>query len=151
RVTATHGALRLAAGATVLDARLSRDTPAASGDGAGLRGDPLPNVPTLTWVVSADLRRRAGGGTLTVGAVASGNGGFATTFSAQAAYREYTPARTLADVYALYRRGGWSARLGIDNVADAVAPARIVSSAFGVRQVYSARPRTVTLTLAREY
>lgn len=150
QASATAGAWRLAAAATWLAARLAADAVPGTMEGTGHRGDRLPHVPALSWMASADTRLRAGAGaTVMLGALASGSGAFFSAFGADNPYRERTPARLLVDLYALYRRDTWSARLGIDNVADATAPARVFSSAFGERQIYSARPRTLMLTVSR--
>ncbi|MEH3047237.1 TonB-dependent receptor [Sphingomonas adhaesiva] len=148
RATANTGAWRFAVAGTWLSARLAADAVPGTMEGTGRRGDRLPQVPALSWVASADTRLRTGAqASVMLGALASGSSGFFSAFGADNPYRERTPGRMLVDLYALYRRGAWSARLGVDNVADASAPSRIFSSAFGERQVYAARPRTVTLTM----
>ncbi|MEH3101480.1 TonB-dependent receptor [Sphingomonas adhaesiva] len=148
RVATALAGWRLAVAATWLSARLAADAMPNTMEGTGRRGDRLPLVPALTWVASADRRWRAGpGASVTLGALASGSSGFFSAFGADNPFRERTPARMLLDLYASYQRGGWSIRLGVDNVADALAPSRVFSSAFGERQVYSARPRTTTLTI----
>lgn len=148
RAAATLAGWRVAAAATWLSARLAADAAPGTMEGTGRRGDRLPQVPALSWVASADTRLSAGAGaSVLLGALASGSGAFFSAFGSDNPYRQRTPARWLLDLYATYRRGAWSARLGVDNVADAVAASRIFSSAFGERQVYSPRPRTMTLTL----
>ncbi len=148
RVGTVFDGWRLTLAATWLAARLAADATPNTMEGAGRRGDRLPQVPALSWVASADRRWRAGpGASVTLGVLASGSSAFFSAFGEDNPFRVRTPARMLLDLYSSYQRGGWSARLGIDNVADALAPSRVFSSAFGERQVYSARPRTVTLTM----
>ena len=57
----------------------------------------------------------------------------------------------LVDAYLTYRHEGWSARLGVDNLFDALAPSRISSSNFGIGQIYAARPRTITIGFTRRF
>ncbi len=153
RVAWTGSRLRASVTAAYVDARLAADTLLGTSEGVGRRGDHLPYVPHITyamlwdWAVDAphDIAQWVLGGAM------SGNGATHSTFSLQNRYHERTPARMLVDGYLLYQREQWSARLGIDNVFDALAPSRISSSDFGVGQTYVARPRTVTIGLTRQF
>jgi outer membrane receptor protein involved in Fe transport len=141
--------LHATATAALVDARLTADTLLGTSDGVGHRGDRLPNVPRLSyaflwdWLFSGSADMVA----WTLGGAVSGNGPVRSTFNRESVYFERTPGRVLADAYLLHRRGDWSLRIGVDNLFDALAPARTTSSTFGLRQTYAARPRTATFSI----
>ena len=145
--------LRATATAALVDARLTADTLLGTGEGVGHRGDRLPNVPRIAYTLLWDWR--LGGGidpaAWTIGGALSGNGPVRSTFNRQSPFYERTPGRVLADAYLLYRRGHWSLRLGVENMFDALAPTRISSSMFGLRQSYPARPRTATFSIGKRF
>ena len=153
RVAWSGARVRLSATAAYVDARLTADTLLGTSDGVGQRGDRLPNVPRVTYALLWDWAIDASPDAAhwTLGGALGGNGAMHSTFSRDSAFHERTPARVLVDAYLLYRRGAWSARLGVDNMFDALAPSRISSSNFGIGQIYAARPRTVTLGLTRRF
>ena len=144
---------RFALSAAIVDARLAADTLTGTSDGVGHKGDRLPNVPVVTWAAIADwtVAGAPGGVIWTAGGGISGNGASWSTFNRDAAYRERNPARVIADAYVSARHGAWTARLGADNLFDALAPARVTSSGFALHQLYVARPRTITLGLERAF
>lgn len=153
RVAWTGSRLRASATAAYVDARLAADTLLGTSEGVGQRGDHLPNVPRVTYALLWDWAIDAPHDTAAwvLGGAVSGNGATHSTFSRRNRYHERTPPRVLVDAYLLYQRARWSARLGIDNLFDALAPSRISSSDFGVGQTYVARPRTVTIGLTRHF
>ncbi|ONF96980.1 TonB-dependent receptor domain-containing protein [Sphingomonas jeddahensis] len=141
--------LRASATAAFVDARLTADTLLGTSDGVGHRGNRMPNVPRVSYALLWDWLFAGGGDTdaWTIGGAVSGNGPSQSTFNASSVFFERTPARVLADAYLLHRRGDWSFRLGVDNLFDALAPSRVTSSMFGLRQTYTVRPRTATLSI----
>lgn len=141
RASVIAGPVRLAMAGSFTDARLGRDTPLGTTEGFGRRGDPLPNLPRWAWLVSGDARL----GRWTLGADVGGNSAAPTGFNAANPYYTYTPARTEVATRADWRSGRWQIGVNIDNLFDAVAPVRLLSSAFGERQLYTARPRTISL------
>ena len=153
RVAWSGGRVRASATAAYVDARLAADTLLGTSDGVGHRGDRLPNVPRITYALLWDWALDAAPDTArwTLGGAVSGNGATRSTFSRDNPYHERTPARVLVDAYVTYRREGWSARLGVDNLFDALAPSRISSSNFGIGQIYAARPRTITIGFTRRF
>ena len=144
------GRARVSAGISWIAARLAADTLLGTSEGVGHRGDRLPNIPAVTLMLSGEVRSR-GARPLTVGAALAATGATRSTFNASSPYHERTPARATVDLFARWSARAWSARLGIDNIADATAITRVQSSAFGERQVYTVRPRTVSLSVTRSY
>lgn len=153
QLTWTERRWRVALSASVVDARLAADTLLGTSDGVGHEGDRLPNIPTLTYAALWDwtILDHRDGTTLALGGGVTGNGASESTFNSDSAYREHNPARVLADLYLTARRGRWTARVGADNLFDALAPGRITSSGFALHQVYVARPRTITLGMTRRF
>lgn len=141
--------LRASATAAMVDARLTADTLLGTSDGVGHRGNRMPNVPRISYALLWDflLIGREEGEAWTVGGAVSGSSATRSTFNHRSVFFERTPARVLADAYLLRRLGDWSFRLGVDNLFDALAPSRVTSSMFGLRQTYTARPRTATLSI----
>jgi iron complex outermembrane receptor protein len=74
-----------------------------------------------------------------------------TAFNDRSTYYEVTPARFVIDANADIRLAQWRAGIGIRNLLNAVGANRLTSSAFGERQLYSSAPRTVTLSLDRDF
>lgn len=141
--------LRASATAALVDARLTADTLLGTSDGVGHRGDRLPNVPRLSYALLWDWLLVGGveGRAWTIGGAVSGTGASRSTFNRGSIFSERTPAHVLADAYLLHRRGDWSLRLGLDNLFNALAPSRVSSSMFGLRQTYPTRPRTATFSI----
>ncbi|MBJ6121494.1 TonB-dependent receptor [Sphingomonas sp. BT553] len=147
RSTVTAGPLRLIAAASLSDARLGADTVLGTSEGMGRKGDRLPNVPRIAYLLSAEatLPPPAPGDRLIAGIDVSGNDASPTGFNAGNPYFAHTASRTEVALRAGYEHGSWQVDLNIDNALNAVAPVRLFSSAFGERQLYSARPRTISL------
>jgi outer membrane receptor protein involved in Fe transport len=141
RASVIAGPIRLAAAGSFTDARLGQDTPLGTTEGFGRRGDRLPNLPRWAWLISGDTRL----GPWTLGTDVGGNSASPTGFNAANPYYTFTPPRTEVAARADWRSGHWWAGVNIDNMFDAVAPVRLLSSAFGERQLYTARPRTISL------
>jgi len=135
------GRFRLAAAASFTDARLGEDTLLGTTEGMGRRGDRLPNLPQWAYLVSGEARL----GPWTLGADVSGNDAAPTGFNAGNAYYRHTGARIEVAAHAGWQAGRWRLDANVDNLFDAIAPVRLQSSAFGERQLYSARPRTLSL------
>lgn len=144
---------RVAVSSALVDARLAADTLLGTSDGVGHRGDRLPNTPAVTYAILADWTiATAPNGTIwTLGGGVTGSGASRSTFNRDSAYAERTPARLVADLYLVARFAGWNARVGVDNLFDALASARVSSSGFGLGESYVARPRTMTLGLGRAF
>lgn len=140
------GPARVSAALTWVDARLAADTLLGTSDGVGQRGDRLPNIPSVTLALSAELRLSRSLSSPVAGAALAFAGATQSTFNQSSSYYERISRRATVDLYAQWTARPWSVRLGIDNTFDARAVTRIQSSAFGEQQVYAARPRTVTLS-----
>jgi outer membrane receptor protein involved in Fe transport len=154
RVSLATGNVQMAAIASWTNARLAQDTLLGTSEGRGHAGDRLPNVPALAFTITMDgnwVVDESRNLWLSVGSVTSGSGATVSTFDQASLYRERTPPRFQLDLYAQLQRGGWSMRLGIDNLLDSASPTRVLSNAFGERQIYGARPRTMTLTVSRSW
>lgn len=148
----TLGAIRLTVSANYTDARLSKDHLVSTTDGAGKRGDPLPNVPRLAYAIGAQTSLVvAGGKVATFGVDAVGATRTPTAFNDLGTYYEETPARFVIDANADIRLAQWRAGIGIRNVLNAVGANRLTSSAFGERQLYSSAPRTLMLSIDRDF
>lgn len=149
--TAPHW--RVALSTAVVDARLADDTLLGTSEGIGHAGDRLPNTPAVTFAMLADwtFAEASAGRAWTLGGGVSGNGASRSTFNRDSVYAERTPARAIADLYLSTRRHDWTTRIGVDNLFDARAPARVSSSGFGIGQTYVARPRTITLAMRRSF
>lgn len=146
------GAVRLTGSANYTDARLGEDQPVDTTDGAGRRGDRLPNVPRLAYAVGAQTSTLvAGGKVATFGIDAVGATRVRTAFNDRSTYYEVTPARFVIDATADIRLAQWRAGIALRNVLNAVGANRLTSSAFGTRQLYSSAPRTVMLSLDRDF
>ena len=146
------GTVRLTGSANYTYARLGEDQPVDTADGAGRRGDPLPNVPRLGYAVGAQTSILvAGGKVATVGIDAVGATRVPTAFNDRSPYYEVTPARFVIDANADIRLAQWRAGISVRNVLNAVGASRLTSSAFGERQLYSSAPRTVMLSLDRDF
>ncbi len=145
------GAVRLTGSANYTDARLGHDQTVATTDGAGRRGDPLPNVPRLAYAMGVQTSLLAGGKVATFALDAVGATRVPTAFNDRSTYYEVTPARFVIDANADIRLAQWRAGIGIRNLLNAVGANRLTSSAFGERQLYSSAPRTVTLSLDRDF
>lgn len=145
------GAIRLTGSANYTYARLGEDQPVGTTDGAGRRGDPLPNVPRLGYAAGAQASMLvAGGKVATFGIDALGATRVPTAFNDRSTYYEVTPARFVIDANADIRLARWRAAISVRNVLNAVVANRLTSSSFGERQFYSSAPRTVTLSLDRD-
>lgn len=146
------GVIRLTGSANYTYARLGEDQPANTADGAGRRGDPLPNVPRLGYALGAQANILMAGGKLaTFGVDAVGATRVPTAFNDRNTYYEVTPARLVIDASSDIRLAQWRAGISIRNVLNAVGATRLTSSAFGERQLYSSAPRTVILSLDRDF
>lgn len=146
------GAVRLTGSANYTYARLGEDQPVNTTDGAGRRGDPLPNVPRLAYAVGAQTSLSvAGGKVVTVGVDAVGATRVRTAFNDSSTYYEVTPTRFVIDANADIRLAQWRAGIAVRNLLNAIGPNRLTSSAFGERQLYSSAPRTVMLSLDRDF
>ncbi len=142
RGTAGVGPVRLVASIAYTYARLTADTMLGTSDGIGHRGDRMPNVPRLAWLVGTDATIARG---IEAGVTAGGNDSAPTGFDTANPYYARTAARIEVGAHAGIADGPWRFDVNIDNLFDAVAPVRLLSSAFGERQLYSARPRTLSL------
>jgi iron complex outermembrane receptor protein len=152
KASLTLGAIRLTGSANYTDARLSKDQLLSTTDGAGKRGDPLPNVPRLAYGLGAQTSVVvAGGKVATFGVDAVGATRTPTAFNDLGSYYEETPARFVIDANADIRLTQWRAGIGIRNVLNAVGATRLTSSAFGERQLYSSAPRTLMLSIDRDF
>jgi len=146
------GAVRLTGSANYTHARLGEDQPVNTIDGAGRRGDPLPNVPRLAYAVGAQTSLSvAGGKVVTLGVDAVGATRVRTAFNDRSTYYEVTPARFVIDANADIRLAQWRAGIAVRNLLNAIGANRLTSSAFGERQLYSSAPRTVMLSLDRDF
>ncbi|TXC70605.1 hypothetical protein FSB78_06385 [Sphingomonas ginsenosidivorax] len=146
------GAVRLTGSANYTDARLGEDQPVDTTDGAGRRGDPLPNVPRLAYAMGVQTSVPvAGGKVATFGVDAVGATRVRTAFNDRSTYYAVTPARFVIDANADIRLAQWRAGIGVRNLLNAVGANRLTSSAFGTRQLYSSAPRTVMLSLDRDF
>ena len=146
------GAMRLTGSANYTDARLGEDQAVSTTDGAGRRGDPLPNVPRLTYALGVQTSTAIAGGKVATFAVdAVGATRVRTAFNDRSTYYAVTPARFVIDATADIRLAQWRAGVALRNVLNAVGANRLTSSAFGTRQLYSSAPRTVMLSLDRDF
>ncbi|MBB3347217.1 TonB-dependent receptor [Sphingomonas sp. BK069] len=143
------GPARFTAALAWVDARLAADTLLGTSEGIGHRGDRMPNMPAMTIMLSGETRLSRISPTLAIGAAVAAASSSRSTFNATSPYHERTPSRVTVDLFARWSSCAWSLRVGIDNAFDADAITRIKSSAFGERQVYTSRPRTASLTIAR--
>jgi hypothetical protein len=141
RGTLAAGSLRLAAAASFTDARLGQDTLLGTTEGMGRRGDRLPNLPQWAFLLSGEAVL----GDWTLGADIGGNGASPTGFNAGNPYYGRTAARIEVAAHAGWQAGRWRLDANVDNLFDAIAPVRLLSSAFGERQLYTARPRTLSI------
>jgi len=141
RGTLAAGPLRLAAAASFTDARLGQDTLLGTTEGMGRRGDRLPNLPPWAFLLSGEALLDA----WTLGADIGGNGASPTGFNAGNPYYGRTAARIEVAANAGWQAGRWRLDANVDNLFDAIAPVRLLSSAFGERQLYTARPRTLSI------
>ena len=141
RGTLAAGPLRLAAAASFTDARLGQDTLLGTTEGMGRRGDRLPNLPQWAFLLSGEALLDA----WTLGADIGGNGASPTGFNAGNPYYGRTAARIEVAAHAGWQAGRWRLDANVDNLFDAIAPVRLLSSAFGERQLYTARPRTLSI------
>jgi hypothetical protein len=141
RATLATGPLRWAAAASFTDARLGEDTPLGTTEGMGRRGDRLPNLPQWAFLLSGEALL----GDWALGADIGGNGASPTGFNAGNPYYARTAARIEVAAHAGWQAGRWRLDANVDNLFDAVAPVRLLSSAFAERQLYAARPRTLSL------
>jgi iron complex outermembrane recepter protein len=143
---------RLELGATYTDARLTADQVSNTAIGVGLTGDRLPMIPRTA--ASAAVQRRW---SLTDGVTALWRLDVTTQGTARSAFNASVADDLKMGGYAIFGasfglgRGDWRADLVVDNLLDRAGKSQALRSSSGPVEVYGPRPRTVRLTVERDF
>jgi len=154
----TDASLRLARGLELglqgvfTDARLTGQAAERRLVGDALSGDRLPNVPRVRllaslrydWTIAPDMEGSASVRTVYRSAAMS-------EFRASDPDFRRAPSYQTVDVSLSLKSGGWTTSVQVQNLFDALAIEREISSAYGARQVTSVAPRTLTAGLRRSF
>jgi outer membrane receptor protein involved in Fe transport len=143
---------RISSWISYVDARLAEDQRTPAAGGLGRKGDPLPNVPRVTYSLSVDADARIGrDAILTFGGDLAGATDNASKFDDDIRFYDVTKAHRTVNLHAALSAHDWRVTFHLDNVFDAVAPLNVVSSTFGLHRLYSSVPRTAGLEISRAF
>jgi outer membrane receptor protein involved in Fe transport len=154
----TEASLRLASGLELglqgvfTDAKLKGEAAERRLVGNALSGDRLPNVPRVRllaslrydWTVAPSMEGSASLRTVYRSAATS-------EFRASDPHFRRAPSYQTVDISFSLKSGDWTTSVQVQNLFDALAIEREISSAYGAHQVTSVAPRTFTAGLRRSF
>jgi len=145
--------LELSLSGAYTDAKLTKDQRDPNVNAPGLKGDRIPNVPEYSGAVAAQYEWPLAALTAMIRADVNYVGSSDSEFRPNNPNFEHIEDYTLTNVRLGVRDNAadWAAHVFVNNVFDEVAIGRVLSSAFGRDLALSTPPRTIGITLTKEF